>query len=111
MPDHAHLLVEGMTGRCSVLDFVHVWKRRTGYHAWESRRPQLWQRSFYDHVIRSDESAIAIAAYIMANPIRARLSSSLGEYPFAGSDVYSLQQLVDAMFDVPASVRRTRQRS
>jgi hypothetical protein len=79
------------------------WKRRTGYYAWERRQPRLWQPSFFDHVVRSEQSVIGIAAYILANPIRAGLSTALGEYPFAGSDLYSIEQLRDAMSDaVPA---------
>ena len=109
MPDHAHVLTEGREPSSSSLEFTCAWKHGTALDAWYAGRSRLWQRGFYDHLVRSDESAVAIAAYIMANPIRAGLSRALGEYPFAGSDVYSLEQLVDAMTDaVSPAVLRTK---
>ena len=30
---------------------------------------KLWQRSFYDHIIRNDEELIRISDYIKKNPL------------------------------------------
>ena len=35
----------------------------------------------------------AVARYIIENPIRAGLTTTLGEYPYAWSDVYDLAAL------------------
>ena len=37
---------------------------------WNPFRRQLWQRSFYDHVIRNEEELAAFRAYIDQNPLK-----------------------------------------
>jgi REP element-mobilizing transposase RayT len=41
----------------------------------------IWQRGFYDRAIRRDEDLPAIARYIVANPLRAGIARSCGDYP------------------------------
>ena len=39
--------------------------------AWQHGHPgALWQRRFYDHFLRSEESVEATARYILSNPVR-----------------------------------------
>ena len=42
----------------------------------------LWQRNFFDHVIRKEESLIRVAEYILQNPVRKGIVPDWGEYPF-----------------------------
>ncbi len=72
MPDHVHLLV-GASETISVVAFVQRWKSLC-YREWvalghQPRSP--WQRSFWDHGLRVDEDLIAVAKYILRNPVRA----------------------------------------
>jgi hypothetical protein len=46
--------------------------------------------------------------YILENPIRAGLAKKLGEYPFAGSDVYDLPALLTAWDPVGTSINPPR---
>jgi tRNA U34 5-methylaminomethyl-2-thiouridine-forming methyltransferase MnmC len=55
----------------------------------------LWQDGFYDHVLRREEDSPAIAAYIVANPVRAGLVKSVTEYSYSGSSLYSLYKLAE----------------
>ena len=48
---------------------------------------------YHDHVLRGIDSVMTFVLYTMANPVKAGLAGSLGEYPFAGSDVFSVQEL------------------
>ncbi len=76
MPNHIHLIVfinnEFADGSCrnptptnSVLSkFVSSFKRHTN----KKTNQKLWQRSFYEHVIRNEESLIEISEYIYNNP-------------------------------------------
>jgi len=41
----------------------------------------VWQPAFHDHAIRSDESLIVLARYVIMNPVRAGLVQRIGEYP------------------------------
>ncbi len=41
----------------------------------------------YDRVLRKEEATAAVVQYVLANPVRAGLAQSIGEWPFCGSDV------------------------
>ncbi|HBS57341.1 MAG TPA: hypothetical protein DEA38_16640 [Stenotrophomonas sp.] len=83
MPDHIHWLVEL---RAFSLDYIMQRfksssalqiNRRLG------RSGSFWQSSYHDHAIRSDESLFRHALYVLGNPVRAGLTTQLGEYPHA----------------------------
>jgi putative transposase len=42
----------------------------------------VWQKGFYDHALRTEESIRSVAEYIIANPLRANLVKDIGHYPF-----------------------------
>ncbi|HET7358964.1 MAG TPA: transposase [Rhodanobacteraceae bacterium] len=42
----------------------------------------IWARGFHDHALRRDEDMHAAARYIIANPVRAGLVRSVGDYPY-----------------------------
>ncbi len=64
---------------------MHDFKQRTGFAFRDANPPLLWQKSYYDHVIRREEDIAVVARYIIGNPVRARLVKSATEYPFSGS--------------------------
>ena len=43
---------------------------------------RLWQKGYYDHLIRNEEDLIASARYIIANPLRAKLIANVADYPY-----------------------------
>jgi len=59
-------------------------------------------------VLREEDDRLAVAAYIMANPIRARLCEKPADYPYVGSDQYTVEQLSEAIQIVPQWKRRSR---
>ena len=83
MPDHLHLLVCGEDGS-PLPDFVRHFKQLSGYRYKREHGAQLWQISYYDHVLRRDEDLLALARYIWDNPVRAGLVQDRSEYPFSG---------------------------
>ena len=83
MPDHLHLLVQGSEGS-RLIPFVQRFKQATG-HRFKARRGEpLWQRSFYDHVLRGEEDMEQVAEYIWDNPVRAGLVVDRNVYPHWG---------------------------
>ena len=96
MPDHVHLLVSGETDESDLVDFVKRFKQSTGWWFLNQYRAgglkasptPLWQKSYYDHVLRSEEDLRAAAEYIVGNPVRAGLASHIGQYRYAGSLVW-----------------------
>jgi len=41
----------------------------------------IWQPGYYDHALRTEESLVAAARYIIGNPLRAGLVTRIGDYP------------------------------
>jgi putative transposase len=86
MPDHLHLLLVS-EGTAPLVDFMRAFKHRSGYHCkkllgWDG---SFWQKSYYDHVVRSEERLETVAAYVWANPVRAGLVEDAEDYAFSGS--------------------------
>jgi len=44
---------------------------------------RLWQRSYYDHIVRKVESLEEICEYILDNPVRKGLVKNCQEYPYS----------------------------
>ncbi len=76
MPDHLHCLI-GIDGRDSLSHVIRDYKRITTKLA--SIR---WQRNFFDHRLRHDESLAEKFAYICQNPIRAGLVQNERDWPY-----------------------------
>ncbi|WMJ70432.1 transposase [Stenotrophomonas sp. 24(2023)] len=85
MPDHLHWLMQLRAG--TLAGCMNLLKSRSGrlINQRMGRQGALWQHGFHDHAIRSDESLLEHAAYILANPVRAGLVGALDEYPHAWS--------------------------
>jgi len=97
MPDHAHLLVEGTTAASDLRRFVGRFKQKTGFTFAAQRGARLWQDGYRDRIPRSDEATLTIVRYILENPVRAGLVARFDEYPYSGSDRYSLEELAQAV--------------
>jgi putative transposase len=97
MPDHVHMLVEGQADDSDCRQFISRAKQYSGFHYKAAFGQRLWQRYGYERTLRSDEAAISVARYILENPIRARLVTRIGEYPFSGSGVYTIEQILEAV--------------
>jgi putative transposase len=85
MPDHVHMLLSLSKGyQKSLINWVSAFKR---YPARVIKRSygveQLWQKNFYDHVIRKDELLIKVAEYIINNPVRKGIVTEWKEYPYS----------------------------
>ena len=96
MPDHAHLLVEGVSDRSDLRRFVKLAKQRSGGVHARSLGGPLWQEGYYDRILRDGDDILTIARYMLNNPIRAGLVRRPADYPHMGSDRWSLQALIDA---------------
>jgi putative transposase len=95
MPDHVHLLVEATDQRSDLRRFAKLAKQRAGAAYALMCRGRLWQEGYYERVLRDDDASRDIARYIIANPVRGGLVTSPIEYPYIGSDVWTLQELLE----------------
>jgi putative transposase len=94
MPDHLHLLVQGATIDADLKRFMGSAKQYSGFHFARRFREPLWQRYGFERVLRSWEPTVTVARYILENPVRAGLADRIEQYPFLGSGVCSLDDLL-----------------
>ena len=97
MLDHVHLLIEGTS---AAADLKRVAKRlkQGSAQSWAFRRnTRLWQEGYYDRALRPGEDPKAVARYIIENPVRAGLVDHPSQYPYLGSDVWTLEELLESL--------------
>ena len=96
MPDHLHLFVSGshefrleQWGRMLKLVLGRATRigRALGRSTTTSTVSKLWERGFFDHVIRNAESYAQKWEYVRQNPVRAGLVERAEEWPYQGEIV------------------------
>ena len=85
MPDHFHALLEGIAPESDLLLFVQNFKQASSRKYAKSLGAPLWQKKFYDHILRPKDSPEAVSWYIWMNPVRKRLCTQPTQYLFSGS--------------------------
>jgi putative transposase len=77
MPDHVHLLLSFPACSNKLQRVVTSWKD------WTAKRcGVVWQRDFFEHRLRKEESYREKADYILANPVRAGLVADADNWPY-----------------------------
>ena len=104
MPDHFHALLQGTRDDSDFKEFVRIFKQRSAFR-WKRRTgTELWQRGYFDRVLRADEDVVTVARYLLNNPVRAGLVGCPQDYPFLGSLTTDVRDLLDS---VQITERRT----
>ena len=82
MPDHFHWLfsLQGQRPLSVSVNTVKSYSARK-INRILGRHGAFWQRGFHDRAIRYSDDLEHIARYIVANPLRAGIVDSLGDYP------------------------------
>ena len=84
MPDHLHLFVCG-PDNFELGRWIGQLKQCLGKSVVPAPSADpVWQRRFFDHVLRSDESYAEKWNYVRENPIRAGLVTNADDWPYAG---------------------------
>jgi putative transposase len=105
MPDHVHFFCACRDDAKSLSEFVRLWKQWTGKHMKQglprlasaateetAAARRIWQREFFDHVLRSEESYAQKWEYVRQNPVRAGLAARAEDWPYQG-EIHPLAQL------------------
>jgi putative transposase len=87
------MLVEGDEGS-DLKEFVRLFKSRSSYYYKIITGLPLWQSSYYDRILRKDEDSLKVAEYIVNNPVRGGLVIDALQYPYSGSFVCPLSEVV-----------------
>jgi putative transposase len=84
MPNHLHLLLEG-NEKSNLIEFLRIFKQISAFHYKKTMNSKLWQRSYFDRVLRREEETAALVKYILENPVRWGLAKEWNLYPYSGS--------------------------
>jgi REP element-mobilizing transposase RayT len=88
MPDHVHFFCCRMARENSrdLSVFMQRWKEWTSKGLIKSigAYSPVWQKEFFDHVLRSSESYAEKWEYVRMNPVRAGLVGHPDDWPYAG---------------------------
>ena len=97
MPDHLHLLVEGVSDRSDLRKCMKLAKQRSGAAYALRGNGALWQEGYYDRVVRPTETPRHVARYILENPVRANLVVNPQDYAHSGSDKWPMKDLLESV--------------
>jgi putative transposase len=95
MPDHVHFLTEGAADDSHLIRFTNAFKQTTGFDYRQRHTGVLWQKRFYDYILRQRDAIEDVAAYIWMNPVRKTLCANPLEYPFSGSQTIEWMMCVN----------------
>ena len=92
MPDHLHLLLGGKENS-DLNVYMKAFKQASAYSFKKEFNEILWQRSYYEHILRREETVEDISRYILNNPVRAGLVEDFRQYPYSGSSLFDIKEL------------------
>ena len=87
LPDHLHFFISLGEDK-SLAQWIGTFKRTVGkvVKRTDSDDP-IWQRGFFDHVMRSADSYSQKWDYVRQNPVRVGLAKTAEEWPYSGEIV------------------------
>jgi putative transposase len=97
MPDHVHFLAQGNSETSDGRRLIKMGKQYAGYAYSQRYGGKLWQPWGFERVLRDDEASFTVGRYIVENPVRAGLAKVVSDYPFVGSQVYELKDLIASL--------------
>ena len=90
LPDHLHILA-CPEGTESVPKFINMFKGRITFLLRKRGiKGRIWQRGFYDHIIRHSESLETVTKYILENPVRKGIIDRFENYQWS-SDSFGIK--------------------
>ena len=102
MPDHLHLIIQPSL----MADISTVMNKIKGHSSFTinkhlGRIGKLWQKGYYDHIIRNGKDFEEKINYIHKNPVRAGLSENMQDFKFSSYRNYYLGDKSSIKIDIP----------
>jgi putative transposase len=97
MPNHLHLELVGLSENSDAISLLHDFKGNATSQARTLGIRSLWEKGFYDHILRDDDDPNAVAWYIFNNPVRKGLVKDPRDWPYSGSWMFDWKKAVAPM--------------
>ncbi len=82
MPDHFHGLIGIGVSGLNLGKICGAFKSLSTKEFWKFRDGKLWQRQFFDHVIRNEQDFFETVKYIRLNPVKAKLIENWQDWKY-----------------------------
>jgi len=82
MPNHFHAVIGCADSGKSLSEICGSFKSITNRAFWKYRTGKLWQRQFYDHIIRNEQDFSETVHYVKQNPVRKGLVENWEDWEF-----------------------------
>lgn len=100
MPNHVHVLLQLVSG-WSAAEIVGSWKKFTARRIHNGRQNlgrasvrSIWQREYWDRVIRDERHYCRTIEYIHLNPVKARLATKAEDWPWSSAALHLLKSTI-----------------
>jgi putative transposase len=84
MPNHLHALIGIGDADRTLSQIVGSFKSVSTRIYWDRYQGRLWQRQFFDHIIRNESEHFETVEYVRLNPVRKGLVSNWEDWPYTG---------------------------
>ncbi len=85
MPDHLHIVLGMGKSEMSLSRICGGFKSLSTKAFWQFGKGKLWQRQFYDHIIRGEEDFHECVKYTRLNPVRKGLVEHWKDWKYTAS--------------------------
>jgi putative transposase len=82
MEDHFHTLLEGASETAAFVPTMKLIRQRMAIDYARQCRARLWQRGYYERVLRPSDNRFEVVRYIAENPARGGLPPHRSKYPY-----------------------------
>ena len=103
MPDHVHILVEGIRDDSDFLAWLSLFRQLSGYFGKRQCGWDVWQGGYWDYTLRDGDAVLPIASYIVWNPVVAGFVDRPELYPYTGSERFAVADLAGVPLRRPPS--------
>ena len=108
MSDHVHLLIRGLDDQSDCKAFITAAKQYSGYYFRQETGRRLWERYGFERVVRDEVEVWSVICYIIMNPVRAGLVEGPCEYPYLGSERYTVEEMIEMCAEMNLECRNFR---
>jgi putative transposase len=84
MPNHLHALIGIGESDRTLGQICGTFKSASTRLYWRWYEGKLWQRQFFDHIIRNENEHVETVEYIRLNPVRKGLAAKWEDWPYTG---------------------------